>query len=92
LLSLSRFQRPGCADRAVQRVRAEPPGGRPTLSRSRCFVRRPPRRSSAGRAPGPAHPPGPAQRPPAGGGGGRRAAPGPHRRHPMRVAPGHEIC
>src|SRR6266702_2965197 len=47
------------------------------------------RRSSAGRAPGPAHPPGPAQRAPAGGGGGRRAAPGTDRRQRHRAAPAH---
>ena len=41
---------------------------------------------AAGRAPGPAHPPGPAQRAPAGGGGGRRAAPGTDRRQRHRAA------
>src|SRR6266568_5079633 len=47
------------------------------------------RRAAAGRAPGPAHPPGPAQRARAGGGGGRRAAPGTDRRQRHRAAPAH---
>ena len=47
------------------------------------------RRAPAGRAPGPAHPPGPARRAPAGGGGSRRVAPGPDRRQRHRAAPAH---
>jgi daunorubicin resistance ABC transporter ATP-binding subunit len=46
-------------------------------------------RAPAGRAPGPAHPPGPARRAPAGGGGSRRVAPGPDRRQRHRAAPAH---